>query len=170
MDDPGSGRGDERSGALGRPVRVAIGTDHAGFELKERLKAELEGLGHAVEDVGTFSTDPVDYPDFCIPVGERVADGRADRGIVLGGSGIGESIAANKVAGVRASVVTSDETARLTRLHNDSNVLALGGRTNRHDDAVRWLRIWLETPFEGGRHVPRLEKIRAYEQSHLSPR
>lgn len=151
-------------------MRVAIGTDHAGFELKERLKAELAALGHAVDDVGTFSTEPVDYPDFCFPVAERVADGRADRGIVLGGSGIGESIAANKVAGIRASVVTSDETARLTRLHNDSNVLALGGRTNRHDDAVRWLRIWLDTPFEGGRHVPRLEKIRAYEQSHPSPR
>ncbi len=151
-------------------MRVAIGSDHAGFELKERLKRELAALGHEVEDLGTGSTDPVDYPDFCFPVGERVADGRADRGIVLGGSGIGESIAANKVAGVRASVVTSDETARLTRLHNDSNVLALGGRTNRHDDAVRWLRLWLETPFEGGRHVARIEKIRAYEQSHPSPR
>lgn len=151
-------------------MRVAIGSDHAGFELKERLKRELEVLGAVVEDFGTHSADPVDYPDFCFPVAECVARGGADRGIVLGGSGIGESIAANKVAGIRASVVTSDETARLTRLHNDSNVLALGGRTNAHDDAVRWLRIWLETPFEGGRHVPRLEKIRGYEQSHPSTR
>jgi ribose 5-phosphate isomerase B len=151
-------------------VRVAIGTDHAGFELKELLRRELESLGHEVFDAGTFSTAPVDYPDFCFPVAERVARGEADRGIVLGGSGIGEAIAANKVAGVRASVVTSDETARLTRLHNDSNVLALGGRTNAHEDAARWLRIWLDTAFEGGRHLPRLEKIRAYEQSHQLPR
>lgn len=151
-------------------MRVAIGTDHAGFELKELLRRELESLGHEVFDAGTFSTAPVDYPDFCFPVAERVARGEADRGIVLGGSGIGEAIAANKVAGVRASVVTSDETARLTRLHNDSNVLALGGRTNAHEDAARWLRIWLDTAFEGGRHLPRLEKIRAYEQSHQLPR
>ncbi len=148
-------------------MRIAIGTDHAGFELKERFKRELASWGHEVEDVGTFAAaPPVDYPDFCLPVGERVARGAADRGVVLGGSGIGEAIAANKVAGVRAAVVTSDETARLTRLHNDSNVFAVGARTNRHDDAVRWLRTWLETPFEGGRHVPRLRKIRAYEDLH----
>jgi RpiB/LacA/LacB family sugar-phosphate isomerase len=148
-------------------LRVAIGTDHAGFALKERLKRELGALGHEVTDVGTFSTDPVDYPDFCFPVAEMVAGGRAERGIVLGGSGIGEAIAANKVSGIRASVVTSEETARLTRLHNDSNVLALGGRTNPDHEAVaQWLRVWLETPFEGGRHVARLEKIRAYERAH----
>jgi len=150
-------------------MRVALGTDHAGFELKERLKRELLALGHQVVDLGTHSTEPVDYPDFCFPVAERVAAGEVDRGIVLGGSGIGESIAANKVLGIRASVVTSDETARLTRQHNDSNVLALGGRTNAHDDAVRWLRIWLDTAFEGGRHVPRLQKILDYEKSHRSP-
>ena len=152
-------------------MRVALGTDHAGFELKERLKHELELLGHQVEDLGTFSTDPVDYPDFCFPVAEQVARGEADRGIVLGGSGIGESIAANKVSGIRASVVTSEEAARLTRLHNDSNVLALGGRTTPdHEDAARWLRVWLETPFEEGRHVARLQKIRDYETAHLLPR
>ncbi|MEK7824033.1 MAG: ribose 5-phosphate isomerase B [Candidatus Eisenbacteria bacterium] len=148
-------------------MRVAIGADHAGYPLKERLKHELARLGHEVADVGTHAPEPpVDYPDFCFPVAERVADGRADRGIVLGGSGIGEAIAANKVAGVRAVVVTSDETARLTRLHNDSNVLALGGRTNAPEDAVRWLSIWLETPFEGGRHLPRLKKIADYESAH----
>ena len=146
-------------------MRVAIGTDHAGFTLKERLKRELAALGHDVVDLGTNAAEPpVDYPDYCFPVGERVARGDVERGIVLGGSGIGESIAANKVDGVRASVVTSAETARLTRLHNDSNVLALGGRTNPdHEAVVQWLRIWLETPFEGGRHVARLQKIAAYE-------
>lgn len=152
-------------------MRVALGTDHAGFALKERLKRELERLGHEVQDLGTAAAEPpVDYPDFVIPAAERVARGQADRAIVLGGSGIGESIAANKVAGVRASVVTSDETARLTRLHNDSNVLALGGRTNDHEAAARWLRIWLETPYEGGRHEARLRKIREYEASHLASR
>lgn len=148
-------------------MKIAIGTDHAGFDLKQRLVAELERLGHQVADLGTHSHEPVDYPDFCFPVGEMVARGEADRGIVLGGSGIGECIAANKVAGVRAALVTSDETARLTREHNDSNVFAAGGRTNDHEDAVRWLTIWLETPFEGGRHVRRLEKIREYEAAHL---
>ena len=148
-------------------MRVALGSDHAGWPLKERLKVELAALGHDVVDLGTDAPEPpVDYPDFCFPVGEMVARGAADRGVVLGGSGIGESIAANKVAGVRAALVTSEETARLTRLHNDSNVLALGGRTNRHEDAVRWLRLWLETPFEGGRHVPRLRKIAEYEVAH----
>ena len=148
-------------------LRIAIGSDHAGFALKERLKQELVRLGHAIEDVGTHAAEPpVDYPDYCFPVAERVGDGRVDRGVVLGGSGIGEAIAANKVPGVRAAVVTSDETARLTRMHNDSNVLALGGRTHAHDDAARWMAIWLETPFEGGRHVPRLRKIHDYETSH----
>jgi len=152
-------------------MRIAIGADHAGFALKERLQRELVARGHEVVDLGTGSADvPVDYPDFCFPVAERVADGRAERGIVLGGSGIGEAIAANKVAGVRAAVVTSDETARLTRLHNDSNVLALGGRTNPHEDAARWMRIWLDTPFDGGRHVARLRKITEYETSHLQKR
>jgi ribose 5-phosphate isomerase B len=150
-------------------MKVALGSDHAGYELKERLKRELVALGHQVVDLGTAAASPpVDYPDFCFPVGERVARGEVERGIVLGGSGIGECIAANKVAGVRAALVTSDETARLTREHNDSNVLALGGRTTRdHEDAVRWMRIWLSTPFEGGRHVPRLRKIHDYETAHL---
>ena len=151
-------------------MRIAIGGDHAGFRLKQRLMGELLGLGHDVTDFGTQAETPaVDYPDFCFPVAERVARGAAERGIVLGGSGIGEAIAANKVAGVRAAVVTSEETARLTRQHNDSNVLALGARTNPDHEAVaRWLKVWLETPFEGGRHLLRLRKIRDYEQTHLA--
>jgi ribose 5-phosphate isomerase B len=174
MADGGSSAGRD-AGALtgGAPesVRIAIGSDHAGYLLKERFKDELAKLGHEVQDLGTHGADPpVDYPDYCFPVAEMVADGRTDRGIVLGGSGIGEAIAANKVPGVRAAVVTSDETARLTRQHNDSNVLAIGGRTNQAEDAVRWLRIWLDTAFEGGRHVPRLRKIHDYETAHLSRR
>ena len=146
-------------------MRVAIGSDHAGFVLKERVKAELMKMGHEVQDVGTDSAEKsVDYPDFAIPVGERVASGRADRGVVVCATGIGASIAANKVEGVRASVVTSDETARLTRQDNDSNVLALGGRTTANlDDAIRWLDIWLATPFAGGRHERRVEKIKDFE-------
>jgi RpiB/LacA/LacB family sugar-phosphate isomerase len=146
-------------------VKIAIGSDHAGFALKERVKAELQRLGHEVQDVGTDSADTsVDYPDFAIPVGERVASGRADRGVVVCATGIGASIAANKVEGVRASVVTSDDTARLTRQDNDSNVLALGGKTAPDvDSALRWLAIWLTTPFAGGRHERRVAKIRDYE-------
>ena len=146
-------------------MKVAIGSDHAGFVLKERVKAELLRLGHVVQDVGTESAEKsVDYPDFAIPVGERVASGRADRGVVMCATGIGASIAANKVEGVRASVVTSDETARLTRQDNDSNVLALGGRTTANlDDAIRWLDIWLATPFAGGRHERRVQKITDFE-------
>jgi ribose 5-phosphate isomerase B len=146
-------------------VKVAIGSDHAGFPLKEAVRRELERLGHEVVDVGTTSgSESVDYPDFSIPVAERVAAGTADRGVVVCATGIGASIAANKVAGVRASVVTSDETARLTRQDNDSNVLALGAKTVPGvDDALGWLRTWLDTPFAGGRHERRVNKIRDYE-------
>lgn len=149
-------------------MRIAIGSDHAGFALKERVKTELMRMGHEVLDLGTTNAETsVDYPDYAIPVGERVASGKADRGVVVCATGIGASIAANKVEGVRASVVTSDETARLTRTDNDSNVLALGGRTTKNfDDALRWLGIWLETPFAGGRHERRVTKIRDYEAQH----
>lgn len=149
-------------------MRIAIGSDHAGFALKERVKAELQRLGHDVEDVGTSSAEvSVDYPDFSIPVGERVASGAAERGVVVCATGIGASIAANKVGGVRASVVTSEDTARLTRADNDSNVLALGAKTAPSvEDALAWLRAWLETPFAGGRHERRVNKIRDYEDRH----
>lgn len=148
-------------------MRIAIGSDHAGYSLKEAVRVELERLGHEVADLGTRSgTDSVDYPDYAIAVGEKVARGEAERGVVLCATGIGASIAANKVRGVRASVVTSDDTARLTRQDNDSNVLALGARTSPGLDApLRWLRIWLETSFAGGRHERRIEKITAYENT-----
>jgi ribose 5-phosphate isomerase B len=150
-------------------LRVAIGSDHAGYPLKQAVAEELRRLGHAVEDLGTGSaTESVDYPDFSIAVAERVARGDADRGVVVCATGIGASIAANKVEGVRASVVTSDETARLTRQDNDSNVLALGGKTAPGvDEALKWLRTWLETPFAGGRHLRRVDKIRSYEHDHF---
>jgi RpiB/LacA/LacB family sugar-phosphate isomerase len=146
-------------------MRVAIGSDHAGYPLKERVKAELERLGHTVLDLGTHSAEEsVDYPDTSIAVGEKVAHGDAERGVVVCATGIGASIAANKVEGVRASVVTSDDTARLTRADNDSNVLALGDKTApTPEDALRWLRTWLETPFAGGRHERRVNKIKDYE-------
>ncbi len=149
-------------------MRIAIGSDHAGFPLKQAVKAELIRLGHDVDDIGTASADvSVDYPDFSIPVGERVASGRADRGVVLCATGIGASIAANKVEGVRASVVTSADTARLTRTDNDSNVLALGAKTAPSvEAALGWLRVWLETPFAAGRHERRIAKIKDYEAKH----
>lgn len=152
-------------------MKVAIGSDHAGYPLKERVKAELARLGHDVVDVGAASAETsVDYPDFAIPVAERVARGEAERGVVVCATGIGVSIAANKVPGVRASVVTSDETARLTRQDNDSNVLALGSRTAPDvEQPLQWLRTWLETPFAGGRHQRRVEKITQYESRPHHP-
>lgn len=149
-------------------MRITIGSDHAGFALKERVKAELTRRGHQVEDVGTTSAETsVDYPDFSIPVGEAVASGRSERGVVICATGIGASIAANKVEGVRASVVTSADTARLTRTDNDSNVLALGGKTvPSAEAALEWLQVWLETPFAGGRHGRRVDKITSYEAAH----
>jgi ribose 5-phosphate isomerase B len=145
-------------------VRVAIGADHAGFLLKEHLVRTLARLGHAVEDYGTHSEEPVDYPPICIAVGQAVVGGRADRGIVLGGSGQGEQIAANKVAGVRAALCNDLYTARLSRQHNDANVLSMGGRIVAFGLADEILALWLDTPFEGGRHQRRLDQIAAAEQ------
>jgi len=145
-------------------MRVAIGSDHAGYELKGHLVAELERLGHAVLDLGTHSTEPVDYPPICAAVGRAVVRGEADRGIVLGGSGQGEQISANKVDGVRAALCNDLYTARLSREHNDANVLSMGGRIVGHGLASEILALWLETPFEGGRHVRRLEQIAEIER------
>lgn len=152
-------------------MKVAVGSDHAGFALKEAVKRELEALGHEVVDRGTDSAEvSVDYPDYSIAVGEDVAAGRVERGVVVCATGIGASIAANKVAGVRASVVTSDLTAQLTRQDNDSNVLAVGAKTAPSvNEVLGWLRIWLATPFAEGRHERRVDKIRDYEAHHLKP-
>ena len=140
-------------------MRVSIGSDHAGFVLKEHLKGTLQGLGHTVEDFGTDSEASIDYPPFCFAVGRAVADGRADRGIVLGVSGQGEQIAANKVPGVRAALCNDLYTARLSREHNDANVLSMGGRIVAFGLADEILELWLRTDFAGGRHQRRVDQI-----------
>jgi ribose 5-phosphate isomerase B len=144
-------------------MKVAIGSDHAGFDYKQRLIALLTELGCEVVDFGTASRDAVDYPDFVHPVAKAVAHGNAQRGIVLGGSGNGEAMAANRHRGVRCALCWSEETARLARAHNDANVLSLGQRTIPEDLALRIVKIWMQTPFEGGRHVPRIQKLDAFE-------
>jgi ribose 5-phosphate isomerase B len=145
-------------------MRVAIGADHAGFSLKEHLKRTLAALGHDVQDHGTHSEASTDYPAICAAVGRAVVEGRADRGIVIGGSGQGEQIAANKVHGVRAALCNDLYTARLSRLHNDANVLAIGGRVVAAGLADEILKVWLDTPFEGGRHQRRLDQISEIER------
>src|SRR6478672_4851988 len=144
-------------------MRVAIGADHAGFLLKEHFKQTLARLGHTVEDHGTTSEASVDYPPICIAVGRAVAEGRADRGIVLGGSGQGEQIAANKVPGIRAALCNDLYTARLSREHNDANVLSMGGRIVAFGLADAILELWLATAFQGGRHQRRLDQISEQE-------
>ena len=148
-------------------MRIAIGSDHAGFRLKAVLAEHLAATGHDVDDHGTDSEEPVDYPAYCASVGRAVVEGRADRGIVLGGSGQGEQIAANKVDGVRAALCNDLYLARLSREHNDANVLAMGGRVIAPELARQIVDLWLTTPFEGGRHVPRLEQIAAIERGDL---
>jgi ribose 5-phosphate isomerase B len=145
-------------------MRVVIGADHAGFALKEHLKATLAADGHAVVDLGTDSEASIDYPPICADVGRTVAKGEADRGIVVGGSGQGEQIAANKVRGVRAALCNDLYTARLSRAHNDANVLAMGGRIVATGLADEILRLWLSTPFEGGRHKRRIDQIHDIEE------
>jgi len=146
-------------------MRIAIGADHAGFTLKEHLKETLTRLGHQVEDFGTHSDASVDYPPICAAVGRAVVGGNADRGIVLGGSGQGEQIAANKVRGVRAALCNDLFTARLSRQHNDANVLSMGGRIVAFGLADEILTLWLNTPFEGGRHQNRLNQIAEIEHT-----
>ena len=138
---------------------IALASDHAGFAYKEKIKAVLKTLGHEVRDFGTSSEEPVDYPLFVRPAAEAVARGECDRGIVVGGSGNGEAIVANKVRGVRCALCWSLETARLARAHNDSNVLALGQRLIAEDLAVEIVKLWLTTPFDGGRHARRNQLI-----------
>lgn len=142
-------------------MKIAIGSDHAGYRYKELLKARLQELGHEVTDFGTRSEEPVDYPLFIRPTAMAVASGACERGIVLGGSGNGEAIVANRVPGVRATVAWNIESARLGRAHNDSNCLSLGERMVSEADALAILETWLNTPFDGGRHLRRIEMIDA---------
>jgi ribose 5-phosphate isomerase B len=145
-------------------VRIALGSDHAGFLLKEAVKGFLVEEGHEVLDVGTDSEEPVDYPSYSAAAARAVVEGRAERAIVFGGSGQGEQIAANKVHGVRAALCLDPFTARLSREHNDANVLAMGGRIVAPSLAKEILRVWLTTPFEGGRHARRIEQIAEIER------
>jgi ribose 5-phosphate isomerase B len=145
-------------------MRVALGTDHAGFAAKEALKRRLGELGHQVEDFGCSSEESCDYPDFVVPAAEAVASGRCERGFVLGGSGNGEAMVANKVPGIRAAVVTDDFTAEMARRHNDANVASFGTRVLTVERILGLARVFLETPFDGGRHQRRVEKIAEVEK------
>jgi ribose 5-phosphate isomerase B len=140
-------------------MKIAIGSDHAGFLYKQAILQHLLAAGHEVEDFGTHSTEPVDYPRFIRPVAEAVAAGRFERGIVLGGSGNGEAITANRVRGIRCGLCWNLESARLTRLHNDANVLSLGERMMDLPTALQIVDIFLTTPFEGGRHLARIQQL-----------
>ncbi len=140
-------------------MRIALASDHAGFRYKEKIESWLREQGHEVKDFGTHSDASCDYPDFVRPAAEAVARGEFDRGIVLGGSGNGEAMAANKVRGIRCAVAWDEVSARLSREHNDANVLSLGERLIPEDRVLDIVRVWLETPFEGGRHIPRIRKL-----------
>jgi ribose 5-phosphate isomerase B len=145
-------------------MRIAIGADHAGFALKQHLLATLTRLGHEVDDRGTHSEAPIDYPPICADVARLVASGRADRGVVVGGSGQGEQMAANKVTGARAALCNDLYTARMSRAHNDANVLAIGGRIVAACLADEIVAVWLDTPFEGDRHQRRVNQIMDLEK------
>lgn len=142
-------------------MKISLGTDHAGFRYKEKIRELLQTLGHEVKDFGTFNDEPVDYPIFIRPAAEAVARGECERGIVFGGSGNGEAMAANKVRGVRCALCWNEESARLSRQHNDANVLSIGQRMVSEDLAVRIVRVWIETAFEGGRHEKRIAQLNA---------
>lgn len=143
--------------------RIAIGSDHAGFSVKETIRKYLEGVGYAVRDMGTSSEESVDYPDYGRAIAERVVSKQADLGIAVCGTGIGISIAANKVPGIRAAVAHDVNTARLAREHNDANILALGGRIVTGETAIEMVQVFLTTAYLGGRHQRRLDKITAIE-------
>jgi ribose 5-phosphate isomerase B len=144
-------------------MKISLGSDHAGYEYKLRVAEHLRSLGHEVIDKGTHSPDATDYPLWIIPAAEAVVRGETERGIVFGGSGNGEAMAANKVKGVRCALCWSDETAEFSRRHNDSNVLSIGQRMTSIEVALRVVDIWLQTPFEGGRHALRLAELARYE-------
>jgi ribose 5-phosphate isomerase B len=145
-------------------MKIALGADHAGYELKDKIRDHLRGKGIDVKDEGTGSAESVDYPDYAQVVAQDVSDGRAQLGILVCGSGIGMAISANKVRGIRAANVNSENEARLSREHNNANVLALGARIVKEEDALKIVDAWLATPFSGGRHERRVEKIAAIEK------
>ena len=140
-------------------MRIAIAADHAGFRYKTILLRHLAASGHDVVDFGTSSSDPVDYPDFVHPAAAAISNAECDRGIVLGGSGNGEAMAANRHRGVRCAVCWNEESARLARAHNDANMISLGERLIPEEMAFRIVDVWMATPFEGGRHAPRIKKL-----------
>jgi ribose 5-phosphate isomerase B len=159
---------EEELSALAPPDRtIAIGADHGGFRLKEALKPVIESLGFQVRDVGVMEEKPADYPDLALKVAELVADGTATRGVAIDGAGIGSSMAANKVPGVRAALCYDKASAKNSREHNDSNVLTLGAKLLTETQAEEVLRTWLGTPFAGGRHQARIQKILDIEQKYL---
>jgi ribose 5-phosphate isomerase B len=140
-------------------MKIAIGSDHAGFAYKEAIRTMLSAEGHTIHDFGTYSDAPCDYPDFVRPVALAVARGEFERGIVLGGSGNGEAMVANRIRGIRCGLCWTEQVAIWNRSHNDANVLSLGQRTITEADALHIVRVWLTTPFEGGRHIARIQKI-----------
>jgi len=148
---------------LAEKMKIALGSDHAGYRLKQTVGEHLRSQGHQIEDLGTDSEDPVDYPPYCAAAARAVAGGTADFGIVLGGSGQGEAISANKVHGVRAALCHDETTARLARQHNDANVLSLGARILAPELALIVVDVFFSTTFEGGRHIPRIAEIAAIE-------
>jgi len=139
--------------------KIALGSDHAGYSLKETIKSYLLSRGYDIMDFGTNSDQPVDYPDYCRPAAESVARGENDLGIVFGGSGNGEAIVANKVAGIRCGVCWNMESVRLTKAHNNANIIALGARMVSAEEGIQIVETWLNTVFEGGRHQQRIDKI-----------
>src|SRR5947207_15942375 len=149
-------------------MKIAIASDHAGYEEKEQLKPLLNELGIQFEDLGTTSTVSVDYPEYARKVAEEVAHGRVDQGLLVCGSGTGMAIAANKVPGVRAAVAWNEEIARLAREHNDANVLSLGARVTPSEELPKIVRAWFAAKFDAGRHTRRVEKIREIEQEELA--
>nr|ANC58258.1 ribose 5-phosphate isomerase B [Candidatus Methylacidiphilum infernorum] len=147
-------------------MKIALGSDHAGFNYKEKVKNFLKESCLEVIDCGTFAPDPpVDYPDYIRPAALLVAQGQADRAIVFGGSGNGEAMVANKVKGIRCAYCFNEESARLGRLHNDANAISIGQRLISEEMALKIVKIFLETPFEGGRHIPRIKKMMEYENA-----
>lgn len=170
---PGTPAGDGNAAAgrvtgQGSAGEVVIGSDHAGFVLKQAVAAYLGGLGYAVSDIGTFSEEPVDYPPICAAVARRIVGGEGTLGVVIGGSGQGEAIAANKVRGARAALCHDEYTARLARRHNDANVLSLGARVVATELALDIVDVFVRTPFDGGRHVARIAELAVIEEEEAA--